>query len=136
VNADDVRQFVRSNHRGVLATLRQDGLPQMSPVLVGVGRDGDLVISTRETARKTAHIRRTPRASVCVFTDQFYGQWVHAEGAARVDSLPGVLDDLVQYYRDVAGEHPEWDAYRAAMQRERRVLLRIQIERVGPLQQG
>ena len=133
---DDVRDFVRANHRGVLATLRRDGSPQLSPVLIGVDDDGSLLISTRETAMKTANVRRHPRAWVCVLRDEFFGQWVQAEGEASVESLPAAMDGLVRYYRLVAGEHPDWDDYRRAMQRERRVLVRIRIDRVGPTRQG
>ena len=133
---DDVRAFIRTHHRGVLATSRRDGGAQLSPVLVGVDEDGSLIISTRETAMKTANVRRYPRASVCVFVDEFIGEWVQAEGPASVESLPEVLDGLVRYYRRVAGEHPDWEEYRSAMQRDRRVLVRIRIDRVGPLRQG
>jgi PPOX class probable F420-dependent enzyme len=133
---DDVRVFIRSHHRGVLATLRRDGGPQLSPVTVGVDDDSALIISTRESAMKTANIRRVGRAWVCVFEDGFFGRWVQAEGPATIESLPGVLDALVRYYRLVSGEHPDWDDYRAAMVRDRRVLLRIQIDRVGPLRAG
>ena len=137
LTADDVRDFVRANHRGVLATLRRDGSPQLSPVLIGVDDDdGSLLISTRETAMKTANVRRHPRAWVCVMRDEFFGQWVQAEGEARVESLPAAMDALVRYYRLVAGEHPDWDDYRRAMQREQRVLVRIRIDRVGPTRQG
>ena len=136
LTADEVRDFVRANHRGVLATLRRDGSPQLSPVLIGVDDDGSLLISTRETAMKTANVRRHPRAWVCVLRDEFFGQWVQAEGEASVESLPAAMDGLVRYYRLVAGEHPDWDDYRRAMQRERRVLVRIRIDRVGPTRQG
>src|ERR671932_111223 len=136
LTADEVRDFVRANHRGVLATLRRDGSPQLSPVLIGVDDDGSLLISTRETAMKTANVRRHPRAWVCVLRDEFFGQWVQAEGSAIVESLPAAMDGLVRYYRLVAGEHPDWDEYRRAMERERRVLLRIRIDRAGPARQG
>ena len=129
VSADDVRTFIRSHHRAVLATMRRDGRPQLSPVLVGLDDDGSIVISTRETAAKTANARRTGWAAVCVFRDGFFGEWAQAEGQTTVESLPAVMDGLVRYYRKVAGEHPDWDEYRAAMQRERRVLLRIRIDR-------
>jgi PPOX class probable F420-dependent enzyme len=133
---DDVRRFIRTHHRGILATIRRDGGPQLSPVLIDVDDDGSLLISTRETALKTANVRRQGRASVCVLRDEFFGDWVQAEGSASIESLPGALEGLVRYYRRVAGEHPNWDEYRQAMQRERRVLLRIQVERVGPSRQG
>jgi PPOX class probable F420-dependent enzyme len=135
-SSDDVRAFVRSHHRAVLATMRRDGLPQLSPVLVGVDTDDALVISTRETAIKTANVRRQPWASVCVFEDGFFGQWIQAEGQASIESLPAAMDGLVRYYRMVAGEHPDWDDYRRAMVRDRRVLLRIRIDRVGPSRSG
>lgn len=133
---DDVLSFIRAHHRGVLATVRHDGLAQMSPVLVGADDDGSLVISTRETAMKTANVRRRGWASVCVFGDAFFGEWVQAEGAATIESLPAAMEGLVRYYRIVAGEHPDWDDYRAAMKRERRVLLRIHVDRVGPTRAG
>ena len=136
MTADDIRAFVRKHHRGVLATTRRDGGAQLSPVLVAVDDDGALIISTREGAMKTHNVRRTGRAAVCVFEDGLFGEWIQAEGPALVESLPGVLEGLVRYYRLVAGEHPNWDDYRAAMQRDRRVLLRITIERVGPSRSG
>jgi PPOX class probable F420-dependent enzyme len=136
LTAEEVRAFIRTNHRGVLATTRKDGEPQLSPVTVGVDDDGSLMISTRETAIKTLNVRRTRRASVCVFQDSFFGAWVQAEGAASIESLPEAMDGLVRYYRLVSGEHPDWQDYRNAMVRDKRVLLRIQIERVGPRQSG
>ncbi len=136
MTTDDVRDFIRTHHRGVLATSRQDGSPQMSPVLVGVDDDGTLIISTREGAMKTANVRRLGRAAVCVFQDEFYGEWVQAEGAATVESVPEAMEALVRYYRLVAGEHPDWADYRAAMIRDKRVLIRIRIDRAGPLKAG
>lgn len=135
-SVDDARAFIRSHHRGVLATLRRDGRPQMTPVLVAVDGDGSLMISTRETALKTANVRRHGWASVCVFQDAFFGQWIQAEGPASIESLPNAMETLVRYYRLVAGEHPDWDEYRAAMRRERRVVLRVHIERAGPTRAG
>ena len=133
---DEAREFIRSNHRAVLGTIRTDGRPQLSPVLVAVDDDGTLLVSTRETAMKSANVRRQPFASVCVLTEAFFGSWVQAEGAATIESLPEAMDGLMRYYRKVSGEHPDWNDYRAAMQRERRVLLRIRIDRVGPTQSG
>jgi PPOX class probable F420-dependent enzyme len=136
VDADAAREFVRANHRAVLATRRQDGRPQLSPVSVGVGPDGRLRISTRETAMKTRNVRRDPYVSLCVMNDAFYGEWAQVEGTAEVVGLPEAMDLLVEYYRDVAGEHPDWDDYRAAMERERRVMLLIDVERAGPTISG
>ena len=130
VTVDDVRAFLRSHHHAVLATLRRDGRPQMSPILVGIDDDGSMIVSTSEATVKTLNIRRIGWASVCAFEDRFIGRWVQAEGRASVESMPDALDGLVRYYRLLAGEHPDWDDYRAAMARDRRVLLRIQLDRV------
>jgi PPOX class probable F420-dependent enzyme len=124
--------FLRTHHRAVLATSRSDGMPQLSPVTCAVDGEDRVLISTRETAVKTRNLRRRPRASLCVFTDSFFGEWVQVEGDAEVISLPGAMDLLVDYYRRVSGEHPDWDDYRAAMVRERRVIVRVTITRAGP----
>jgi PPOX class probable F420-dependent enzyme len=126
------REFLEDNHHAILATYRRDGRPQMSPVAAAVDAAGEVIVSSRETAVKTRNIRRDPRVSLCVFSDTFYGPWVQFDGAATVVSLPEAMELLVDYYRRVAGEHPDWDDYRAAMERERRVLLRISVEHAGP----
>jgi PPOX class probable F420-dependent enzyme len=132
VDLDAVRTFLAGHHRAVLATKRSDGSPQLSPIAVGVDDRGYAVISTRETAMKTRNIRRDPAVTVCVLTDEWYGEWLWFSGSADILSLPEAMEPLVSYYRGVAGEHPDWDDYRAAMERERRVLLRITIEAAGP----
>ena len=125
-------RFARENHRGVLATRRQNGRPQMSPIACAVDDDGKVVISTRETAVKTKNVRRDPNVSLCVFADSFYGAWVQIDGTAEIVSLPDAMDGLVDYYRSISGEHPDWDDYRSAMQREKRCLIRITITAAGP----
>jgi len=101
--------------------------------LVAAAVEGDaVVVSTRETASKTRNLRRRPRASILVFTDAFWGDWVQVEGPVEIRSLPEAMDGLVAYYRQISGEHPDWDDYRAAMERERRVLLLVTVERAGP----
>jgi PPOX class probable F420-dependent enzyme len=124
--------FIAHNHRAVLATSRADGNPQLSLVAATVDNDDKVVISTRETAIKAKNLRRRPRASLIVFTDNFYGNSVQVEGPVEVVSLPEAMDGLVAYYRHISGEHPDWDDYRSAMERERRVLVRISVERAGP----
>jgi PPOX class probable F420-dependent enzyme len=104
----------------------------MSPVVCAVDAAGRVIISTRETAIKTRNIRRDPFASLCVFKDSFYGEWVQAEGPAEVISLPDAMEQLVEYYRLISGEHPDWADYRAAMIRDRRCLVRVEITRAGP----
>ncbi len=137
MDVDEARQFLREHHRAVLATFRADGRPQLSPITVGVDGEGRAVISSRETAYKVRNLRRDPRASVCVIGDAFYGQpWAQIDGTATIVSLPEAMEPLVDYYRAVSGEHPDWDDYRQAMVRDRRVLVRIAIDRAGPDRYG
>ena len=124
--------FLRAHHRAVLATSRADGRPQLSPVLCVADDEGRILISTRETALKTRNLRRDPYASLCAFTDGFFGEWVQVEGDAEIISLPDAMDLLVDYYRRVAGEHSDWADYRAAMTRDQRVIVRITPTRAGP----
>lgn len=128
--------FVREHHRAALVTRRADGGLQVSPVVAGVDGDGRVVVSSRETAYKVKNLRRDPRGTLCVLSDEFFGEWVQVDGTAEIVSLPDAMEPLVAYYRSVAGEHDDWDDYRAAMERERRVLVRIDVERAGPDRHG
>jgi PPOX class probable F420-dependent enzyme len=132
LDLDEARDYLRHNHRAVLATMRRDGTPQMSPVACAVDSGGDVVVSSREAAIKTKNVRRDPRAWLCVFPDTFYGGHVQVEGDVTVVSLPEAMDGLVDYYRAVAGEHPDWDDYRQAMAEEQRVLIKLRLIRAGP----
>jgi PPOX class probable F420-dependent enzyme len=136
VTPDEARAFLRSNHRAVLCTFRADGRPAMSPVVVVLDDEGRVVVSTRETAMKTKHLRRDPRIAVCVLNDGFFGGWTQVEGTAEIVELPEAMEVLVDYYRRASGEHEDWDDYRAAMVRDRRVAVRFAIERAGPSVQG
>jgi PPOX class probable F420-dependent enzyme len=131
MDIDEARAFIRENHRGVLSTLRRDGRPQMSPVMVAVDDEGRVAISTRETTVKVRHIRRDPRVSLCVTSDDFW-KWLQVDGTATVLSLPDAMEPLVAQYRALAGEHPDWDDYRRAMEQERRVIVRIDVDHAGP----
>ena len=124
--------FVRTQHHAVLGTLKGDGTPQLSPVTIGVDDGGHVIISTRQTAYKVRNARRDPRVWLCAFPDAFFGQWVQIEGTAAVVELPAAMDGLVSYYRAISGEHPDWDDYRAAMERDQRVILRITVTKAGP----
>ena len=136
MDAQEARDFISKNHRAVLATNRSDGSPQLSPIAADVDPEGLVVVSSRETAMKTKNLRRDPRASVLVLSENWYGQWVQVDGPAAIVSLPEAMEGLVEYYRRVAGEHENWDEYRAAMEKERRVLIRISVDRAGPNQSG
>jgi PPOX class probable F420-dependent enzyme len=136
MDLDKALDVIREQHKAVLATMRDDGTPQMSPVLVAVDDDGRVLVSTRETAFKVRNLRRDRRVWLCVLPDGFFGRWVQVEGLAEIVSLPDAMDGLVDYYRRVNGEHENWDDYRAAMERERRVLLRVTLTRAGPDRAG
>lgn len=127
------REFVAANPRGVLTTYRRDGQAQMSPVTPGVDTEGRIIVSVTEDRAKTKNARRDPRVALCVFSDGFYGPWVQVEGQAEFADGPDRIEALVDYYRTVSGEHPDWGEYRAAMVRDRRVLLRFDVLRAsGP----
>ncbi|MEV0614956.1 PPOX class F420-dependent oxidoreductase [Nonomuraea sp. NPDC050404] len=135
MDLDKALGFLRTHHRAILLTRHPDGRPQMSPITAGV-QDGHVVISTRETAVKVRNARRDPQVSLCVFTDAFFGEWIQVDGTADLVPLPEAMDLLVRYYRDISGEHPDWEDYRAAMVRDRRVIMRITPTRVGPDHHG
>ncbi len=132
MDISEAQEFLKDNHRAVMATFRTDGGLQMSPVLVVVDAEGRAVVSSRETAYKVQNLRRDPRAFVCVLNDGFFGKWAFVEGEAELVPLPEAMEGLVDYYRRAAGEHENWDEYRDAMKQQRRVLIRIPIERAGP----
>jgi PPOX class probable F420-dependent enzyme len=136
MDLDDARAFVRQHSHAVLTTTRRDGTPQMSPVAAAVDAEGRVVVSSRETAYKTKNLRRDPRAWLCVLPDGFFGQWIQVEGTVEILSLPEAMEPLVDYYRAVAGEHDDWDDYRAAMRSEQRCLLRVSLTRAGPDRAG
>jgi PPOX class probable F420-dependent enzyme len=133
---DKAREFVRHHHRAVLTTYFPDGRAQLSPVLAGVDEAGRVIISTRETTTKARNLARDPRAVLCAFPDGFYGDWVVMEGQTQVVHLPEAMEPLIDYYRGISGEHPDWEGYRAAMEADRRVLLRVSITKAGPDRHG
>jgi PPOX class probable F420-dependent enzyme len=136
MDLDSAREFARTHHRAILTTTRADGTPQMSPVLVAVDDDGRIVVSTRQGAMKTRNLRRRPTAWVLVLGDAFWGDWVQVEGDVEIVELPEAMDGLVAYYRQISGEHPDWDDYRAAMVRDQRCIIRITPRRAGPNRSG
>jgi PPOX class probable F420-dependent enzyme len=136
MDAEEARRFIRDHHQAVLATTRGDGRPQLSPVTTAIDGQGRAVISTRAGAMKTANVRLRPWAALCVTSDQFFGPWVQVEGPVDLLELPEAMEELVAHYCTVSGEHPDWDDYRRAMERDRRLLLRLTIERAGPNRAG
>jgi PPOX class probable F420-dependent enzyme len=136
VGLPELLYFIRPRHRMVLTTFRRDGSPQSSPVTGGVDAEGRIVVASYPQRAKSANIRRRPEASVVVMSDDFGDSYVQVDGAAEVIDLPGALDPLVEYYRSISGEHPDWDDYRRAMVDQGKCLLRVTPQRWGPIATG
>ena len=128
--------FVRPRHHGILLTTRADGMPQGSPVTMGVDDAGRIVVSTYPERAKTRNAKRNPQATVIVLSDDFGGAWVQVDGTAEVIDIPDSVEPLVEYYRSISGEHPDWDEYREAMVRQGKSLIRVTPTRWGPLATG
>ncbi len=132
----EARRYLRDNHRGVLATIKRDGRPQLSKVLYFLDeRDGRCKISVTQTRAKTHNLRRDPRASLMAVSDNWYS-YVVVEGTAGFIEGPTAVDELVHYYRQVSGEHPDWQEYRTAMVKEQRLLLAVSVDRLIPFPPG
>ncbi|MFF5567564.1 PPOX class F420-dependent oxidoreductase [Streptomyces sp. NPDC012623] len=129
-------EFVRPRHRAILLTTRADGRPQGSPLSCGVDDSGRIVVSTYPERAKTRNAKRDERVSVIVLSDDWNGPWVQVDGAAEVIDSPESVEPLVEYYRNIAGEHPDWDEYRAAMVKQGKSIIRVTPERWGPLATG
>src|SRR5262245_42342154 len=133
---DELLEFVRPRHRALLLTTRRDGTPQLSPVTCGLDDDGRVLVSTYPERAKTHNARRDSRVSVCVLSDEWDGPYVQVDGEAEVLDLPEALEPLVEYFRVISGEHPDWDEYREAMQRQGKSLIRVTPTRWGPIATG
>ncbi|MFQ5554121.1 MAG: TIGR03618 family F420-dependent PPOX class oxidoreductase, partial [Acidimicrobiia bacterium] len=123
-------------HRGVLVTRRGDGRLQTSPIVGAADGEGRYLISSRQTAYKVRNLRRDPTATICLFADEFFGGWVQVDGRATIVDLPEALGLLVATYRRIAGEHPDWGDFENAMIEERRVIIAVEAESVGPVAAG
>lgn len=136
VDRDQLLEFLRTRYRGLLVTRRRDGRPQLSPVTCGIDPEGRIVISTYPKRAKAMNARRDPHVSICVQSDEWNGEYVQVDGFASVLDLPEALEPLVDYFRGISGEHPDWDEYRAAMTKQGKCILRIEIDRWGPISTG
>ncbi|WP_031048593.1 PPOX class F420-dependent oxidoreductase [Streptomyces sp. NRRL F-5650] len=136
VSLDELLDFVRPRHRAVLLTRRADGSPQASPLTCGVDDSGRIVVSTYPERAKTRNARRDPRVALVVLSDEWNGPWVQIDGTAEVIDAPESVEPLVEYFRNISGEHPDWDEYRRAMVEQGKSLIRVRPERWGPVATG
>ena len=131
MNRNEALDYLRRNHRGVLATIKGDGRPQLSNVAYLLDDDGGVKISVMSDRAKTRNVRREPRVAMTVLGDNWY-QYVLVEGTARL--IEGDLPLLRHVYRGVTGtEHPDWQEFDEAMVRDGRLVLAIDVERLYPL---
>ncbi|WP_327176728.1 PPOX class F420-dependent oxidoreductase [Streptomyces sp. NBC_01335] len=133
---DELLEFVRPRHRALLITARSDGRPQASPLTCGVDDSGRIVVSTYPERAKTRNAKRNDQVSVVVLSDDWNGPWVQIDGTAEVIDTPDSVEPLVEYFRTISGEHPDWDEYRAAMVKQGKSIIRITPERWGPIATG
>lgn len=136
VDAAALAEFIRPRHHAILVTTKADGGPQLSPVACGLDTSGRIVISTYPQRAKARNARRSPGVSVCVLSDDWDGAWVQVDGTAEVLDLPDAVEPLVEYFRVISGEHPNWDEYREAMGRQGKCLIRVTIDGWGPIATG
>jgi len=136
VDRAEVVDFLRPRHRVILTTTRRDGSPQSSPVSAGIDDEGRVVVSSYPERAKVANVRRDPAASAVFLSDEWNGPWAQVWGRAEVIDLPDAVEPLVAYYRSIAGEHPNWDEYRAAMVAQGKCLLRLTIDTWSPIATG
>jgi PPOX class probable F420-dependent enzyme len=136
VDIDGLLEFIRPRHNLLLCTQRADGRPQLSPVSGGVDPQGRIVISSYPSRAKTRNAERRPQVSVLVLSDDFGGPWVQVDGEAEVLHMPAAADGLVEYFRSISGEHPDWDEYREAMRIQDKSLIRVTPTRWGPIATG
>jgi PPOX class probable F420-dependent enzyme len=129
------QKFLQENHRACIAVRQRDGWPQMTFVTPGIDPQGRVIITSRGTTYKVKHIRRDPRVSLLVFGEQYSGsKFVQIHGTAEIIELPEAMDTLIYWYRQVRGEHTNWDEHREQMKKEQRMIIRVTIQKVGPQQ--
>jgi PPOX class probable F420-dependent enzyme len=136
VGREELLEFIRPRHRVTLVTRRRDGGLQMSPVTAGVDGEGRVVVSTYPQRAKAVNARRDPRVSMVVHSDEWDGPYVQVDGTAEVLDMPDAVEPLVDYFRCISGEHPDWDEYREAMRKQGKSLIRVSVERWGPVAAG
>ncbi len=136
IDRPQLLEFLRTRHRCLLSTRRTDGSDQLSPVTAGIDPEGCVLISTYPRRAKVRNLRRHGMASACFLSDEWNGPWVQISGTTQILELPEALDAFVEYYRGIAGEHPDWDEYRDAMVKQGKCLIRLSIDRWGPIATG
>lgn len=136
VDRSELVAFLRGNNKAIVMTTRDNGLPQMSPVAYGVDAQGRIVISTYPDRAKAVNARKRTNVSLCTLGKDFDDPWVQVNGQVEVIDIPESIEPLVEYFRSISGEHPDWEEYRQAMAKQNKSLLRITIDSWGPIATG
>ena len=136
VGREEMLDFVRRRHRATIVTTRKNSRPQMSPVTCGIDEQGRVVISTYPRRAKVANLKRDPKVTVLIHSDDWDGPYVQLDGTAEVIDQPDAVEPLVDYFRSISGEHPDWDEYRQAMRDQGKSLIRVTIDSWGPISKG
>ncbi len=136
VGRTEMLEFIRPRHHAIISTVRADESPQMSPVSIGVDAGGALLVASYPERAKVKNLRRRPRASLCVLSDSFNGEWIAVSGPAEVIDLPEAVEVLVTYYRAISGEHEDWAQFRQAMISQGKVAIRVTPTWWGPISRG
>ena len=136
VDAGGLAAHLAGKHRWVISTTRADGRPQMSLVTGGMAADGRLLVTSYPSRAKVKNIRKNPAVSVLVMGEEFSDAWVQVDGDATVTDVPDGLDDFVEYFRCISGEHPDWDEYRQAMVDQGKTVIAITPSRSSPVSTG
>lgn len=129
----DAQKFLQENHRACIAVRQEDGWPQMTFVTPAIDSQGRIIVTSRRSTYKVKHLRRDPRVSMLIFGEQFSGsKFVQIHGTAEILEQPAAMDVLIDWYKRVRGEHKNWEEYKQRMADEKRVIIRVAIEKVGP----
>jgi len=129
VAEDKAKEFIAGNHRAVMATIRSDGMAQMSNVAQAF-LDGHIEVSTRSASAKVRNLRRDPRVTMLILGDESWYQYAVVYGRVQIVEYPEAAERLRKIYRTIAGEHPNWAEFDQAMVDEGRVVLRVEIDRI------
>ena len=125
--------FLKNNHHGCLVTRKKDGSLQMTLVSPVLGADGNVIITARDTTYKVKNIKRNPQVSLLVYGDTFHGSnYIQIDGKAEVIPHPAAMDIVLDWHRKIRGEPASWDEIRQKTLAEGRIVIRVNIEKVGP----
>jgi PPOX class probable F420-dependent enzyme len=136
VDRAELVEFLRDRHHAIVITTRADGTAQASPVSAGIDRQGRVVVATYPQRAKVANARSNSTGAMLFLSDDWNGPWVQVSGRFDVVDLPDAVEPLVDYFRAISGEHPNWDEYRQAMIAQGKCLLRLTIDAWGPVATG